>query len=150
MRISFDKVFFVDTGITSATLSNASHFMELRHLIGGDITITFGDHSDTYDEACVSDFAVTMAEAIVGYLTAPKPQIRFFSPDFHDAYIIRVTEEVGGSCEVYLGNELICDNMPLFAILEGARIFVSQVRPLLQDRYGHIEHFWDVYLISVF
>ncbi|MGF1629028.1 MAG: hypothetical protein ACFCUT_06125 [Kiloniellaceae bacterium] len=150
MKITFDKVFFVDTGITSATASNASHFMELRHLIGGNITITFGGHSATYDEACVSDFAVTVAEAIVGYLTMPKPRVKFRSPDFHDTYTIRILGDGGERCEVYRGDELICDDMPLFLILEGARHFLGQVRPLLQERYGHIEHLWDVYHIPVF
>jgi len=147
LNITFDRITFEETSVTSARMSDMA---ELRHLIGGDITISFGAHSETYDEACVSDFAVTIAEAVVGYLAAPKPVIAFFSPDFYRPYTIKVAGAAGEACTVYCGDEIIAEGLPLFSVLEGARNFVSQVRPLLQERYGHIEHFWDVYLISVF
>lgn len=147
MKVTFDKITFEETSVTSARMTD---MQELRHLIGGDITISFGAHSETYDEVCVSDFAVTLAEAVVGYITSLKPGMHFFSPDFQDVYSIKITGKMGESCAIYLRDELIADGMPLFTILEGARDFLNQVRPLLQERYGHIEHFWDVYLIPVF
>ena len=147
MQIAFDNVTFEKTAIVSARLTD---MQELRSLIGGDITITFGERSDTYDDACVSDFALTLAEAVVGYLSSPKAQLCFWSPDFHDRYTIEIAGDAGEQCEIYLSGVLICKGMPLFVILEGIRAFILQVRPLIAERYGHIEYLWDFYFVSVF
>ncbi len=147
MKILLENVEFEQTDTTSAGSSN---YQELQHLISGDITVVFGEHAVTYDEASVIDFAVQLAESIASYLVSNGKRIRILSPDYHDSYVIKIAGDQGDNCEVYLKDELICSGESVFGLLDAARSFIGEVRPLIKERYGHIKHIWDFYRVAVF
>lgn len=147
MHISVENLEFLPTKIETASLSNA---IELRNLIGGDITIAIGDDTTTFDEVSVVDFALVLAGAIVGYLSNGSDRIAFFSPDHHDIYEIRTTGGYGLTCEVLKNGKLLSDQESLLEIINSMRAFIGETKPLIEQRYGHIKFIWDVLTVPVY
>ncbi len=133
VQIILDNLEYEDVDITSRSLAEKQ---ALGSLIGGDAIIAFGERSDAYHDVGVDEFAVMLAQAVVGYLSSPKAYIRLFSSEFEDSYWVKILGEVGERCKIYRNSELICGAIPLLTILEGIREFINQVRQLIEELYG--------------
>ena len=147
MQIIVENIECLSTNVETASLSNA---IELRNLIGGDITIAVGNDTMTYEQVSIVDFSMGLASSIVRYLSSGGNRLEFWSPDCHDAYSIRVTEGYGLSCEVFRNSQMLSDQESLLEIIHSMRPFIGQTKTLLEERYGHIEYIWDVLVVPVF
>ena len=147
MQITVTNIDFEPTRIEIASSSDA---IELRNLIGGDITIAVGNDTTTYEQVSVTDFSLTLAGSIVGYLSSGRDRLGFWSPDCHDTYAIRVKEGHGLTCEVFKNDLMLSNRESLLEIIQSMRPIIGQTKALMNERYGHIKHLWDVLVVPVF